>query len=196
VATNRMEVITSIERRRRWSSAEKARLVAAMDEPGAAVREVAREAGVDASLLYRWRRRLADERETPGFAPLRVAANVREPDPATTPISASAPASITIAFGAQVRMTIEGAPDAATLASVIGALTARDRCDRLSERRAWVDFGGRLTRIAAQGVAAVFDRPGDSRRRSQRPAGESSDARQPGSTTSSAKNWPLRAWRR
>jgi transposase len=131
VATNRMEIITSVERRRRWSLAEKARLVAAMDEPGAVVTEIAREAGVDVSQLYRWRRQLVDERETPAFVPLRVAANVREPDSAMTPIPTPAPslppALITIAFGAQVRMTIEGAPDAATLASVIGALTARDR---------------------------------------------------------------------
>jgi transposase len=62
-----MEVITSVERRRRWSSAEKARLVVAMDEPGGVVTEIAREAGVDVSLLYRWRRQLADERETPAF---------------------------------------------------------------------------------------------------------------------------------
>ena len=131
MATNRMEVITSVERRRRWSSAEKARLVATMDEPGAVVTEIAREAGVDVSLLYRWRRQFSDERETPAFVPLRVAVDEREPDPDTTPILAgapvSAPALITIAFGAQVRMTIEGAPDAATLASVIDALTARDR---------------------------------------------------------------------
>jgi transposase len=32
---DRIEVITSVERRRRWSRAEKARLVAAMEEPGA-----------------------------------------------------------------------------------------------------------------------------------------------------------------
>src|SRR5271167_3848366 len=54
---SRIEVITSVERRRRWSAAEKARLVAAMDEPGAVVTEIARGAGVDVSLLYRWRRR-------------------------------------------------------------------------------------------------------------------------------------------
>ena len=53
-----IEVITSVERRRRWSTAEKARLVAAMDEPGAVVTEIARSAGVCASLLYRWRREL------------------------------------------------------------------------------------------------------------------------------------------
>ena len=61
---NRIEVITTVERRRRWSGADKARLVAAMDEPGAVVTEVARSAGVDASLLYRWRRELGGERDT------------------------------------------------------------------------------------------------------------------------------------
>ncbi len=56
---SRIEVITSVERRRRWSASDKARLVAAMEEPGAIVTEVARKGGVDASLLYRWRRQLA-----------------------------------------------------------------------------------------------------------------------------------------
>jgi transposase len=60
VAMNRIEVITSVERRRRWSAADKARLVAAMDEAGAVAVEIARDAGVDVSLLYRWRRQLAE----------------------------------------------------------------------------------------------------------------------------------------
>ena len=42
---DRIEVITSVERRRRWSTAEKARLVAAMNKPGAVVSEMARRAG-------------------------------------------------------------------------------------------------------------------------------------------------------
>jgi len=54
--TGRIEVIASVERRRRWSAAEKGRLVAAMNEPGAVVTEIARNAGVVASLLYCWRR--------------------------------------------------------------------------------------------------------------------------------------------
>jgi transposase len=124
---DRVEVITSVERRRRWNSAEKARLVAAMNEPGAVVTE---SAGVVASLLYRWRRQFAAERETAGFVPVRLSPDLNEAAVATAPLRAppSAPSSsITIAFGEQVRMTIEGAPDAATLANVIGALTARDR---------------------------------------------------------------------
>lgn len=133
---DRIEVITSVERRRRWSAAEKARLVAAMNEPGAVVTEIARNAGVVASLLYRWRRQFAEDRETATFVPMRVspvldeaaaaAERVRAPSP--PPSSSSPPSSsITVAFGEQVRLTIEGAPDSATLANVIGALTARDR---------------------------------------------------------------------
>lgn len=48
---SRIEVITSVERRRRWSRADKERLVAAMMEPDASVAEIARNAGVDPSLL-------------------------------------------------------------------------------------------------------------------------------------------------
>ena len=129
---DRVEVITSVERRRRWSGAEKARLVAAMNEPGSVVSEIARSEGVDASLLYRWRRQFAAECETAAFMPVRVSPDLNETASMTAPLdmppAMSAPSSsITIAFGEQVRLTIEGAPDSATLANVIGALTARDR---------------------------------------------------------------------
>jgi hypothetical protein len=48
-------------------------------------------------------------------------------EPIGEPPAPSAPASIVIAIGTQVRVTVEGAPDASTLTRVIGALTARDR---------------------------------------------------------------------
>jgi hypothetical protein len=41
-----VEVITSVQRRRRWSRADKERLVAAALEPGVVASEVAREAGI------------------------------------------------------------------------------------------------------------------------------------------------------
>ena len=46
---SRAEVITSVERRRRWSQDEKERLVAASLEPGASVSELARQAFMSAS---------------------------------------------------------------------------------------------------------------------------------------------------
>jgi transposase len=55
-----IEVITSVQRRRRWGAAEKERLVAASLEPGASVSAVAREAGIHPSQLYGWRRQLSD----------------------------------------------------------------------------------------------------------------------------------------
>jgi transposase len=51
-----IEVITSVERRRRWSGAEKERLVTASLE--SSVSAVAREAGIHPSQLYGWRRQL------------------------------------------------------------------------------------------------------------------------------------------
>jgi transposase len=118
---NRIEVITSIERRRRWSRSEKEVWVAALMEPGANATEVAKQAGVDRSLLYRWRQQLAaSQDDLPAFVPVTVAATA----PELAPVSPRA--AITIAFGANVRMTIEGSPDETTLANVIGALVGRD----------------------------------------------------------------------
>ena len=73
MAKAQVEVITSVERRRRWSSAEKERLVAASLDPGAVVSALAREAGLHPSQLYKWRRqRCARRGAAPGFAPVRI----------------------------------------------------------------------------------------------------------------------------
>ena len=56
MTSSRVEVITTVERRRRWSVAEKERLVAALLEPGVSASEVARAAGIHVSQLFRWRK--------------------------------------------------------------------------------------------------------------------------------------------
>jgi transposase len=129
MAMDRIEIVTSVERRRRWSASEKARLVTAMEEPGAVVTEIARCAGVEASLLYRWRRQFVAERKAPAFVPVVMAAEAETalPPSACLPPPREPLGSIAISFGEQVRVTVEGAPDAATLANVIGALTAGGR---------------------------------------------------------------------
>lgn len=53
MTTSRVEVITTVERRRRWPIAEKERLVAALLEPGVSASEVARAAGIHVSQLFR-----------------------------------------------------------------------------------------------------------------------------------------------
>ena len=54
--TDTVEVIMRDQRRRRWSLAEKARLVRRSYEPGMSVSLVARQEGVSASLLFQWRK--------------------------------------------------------------------------------------------------------------------------------------------
>jgi transposase len=53
-----IEVITSVERRRRWSSDDKERLFAACFEPDAVISEIPRAAGIHVSQLFRWRKEL------------------------------------------------------------------------------------------------------------------------------------------
>jgi transposase-like protein len=48
----RVEVITSVQRHRRWPTAEKIRLVEETMQPGMSVSYVARRAGVAPSLLF------------------------------------------------------------------------------------------------------------------------------------------------
>ena len=50
-----VEVMTRVERRRIWSDAERAALLAELDVPGSSVPMVARRHGIAPSLLYGWR---------------------------------------------------------------------------------------------------------------------------------------------
>ncbi|MDE2365289.1 MAG: IS3 family transposase [Hyphomicrobiales bacterium] len=54
------EVITSVQRRRRWSAAEKVRLVEEATQPGLSVSFVARRAGIAPSQLFAWKRRMLE----------------------------------------------------------------------------------------------------------------------------------------
>jgi transposase len=56
----RVEVITSVQRRRRWSTAEKVCLVEEAMQPGSSVSFVARRYGLSPSLLFTWKRRMLE----------------------------------------------------------------------------------------------------------------------------------------
>lgn len=56
----RIEVITSVQRRRRWSLDEKIRAVEESSIPGMTVSFVARKYGISPSLLFRWRKLMAE----------------------------------------------------------------------------------------------------------------------------------------
>ena len=116
MTNGRVEVITSVERRRRWSVAEKERLVAATLEPGASVSAIAREAGIQPGQLYGWRRQLRAQARD-GFAPVRVAVE-------HMPTELAGVGAIDIVFATGARMRITGAVNGTTLRAAIAALAA------------------------------------------------------------------------
>ena len=79
-----MEIITGVERRRRWRPEEKLRILAELDEPGAKFAEVARRHEVSRGLLWQWRdaqRRGTLVAEEPAFVPLRLVPELPAPEP-------------------------------------------------------------------------------------------------------------------
>ena len=60
VLMSEIEIITDGGRRRRWSAAEKLRIVEETLDEGASISVVARRNGVAPNLLYRWRRLMLD----------------------------------------------------------------------------------------------------------------------------------------
>ena len=71
----RVEVLGGLERRRRWSQDDKARIVEETLAPGAKVTEVARRNGVAASVVFTWRRQARTVAQVePRFAPVQIAA--------------------------------------------------------------------------------------------------------------------------
>jgi transposase len=119
-----VEVITSVQRRRRWSRAEKERIVAAAIEPGAVASEVARAAGIHSNQLFRWRQQLCLPASEPSFSPIAVLPEPGAALPARLPVTAGV---IEIEFGTGGRMRITGPIDASMVSALIKALAKNKR---------------------------------------------------------------------
>ena len=52
----RVEVVTSVQRRRRWTPEQKLEIVKQTNEPGSSVSMVARQFGISAAQLFQWRK--------------------------------------------------------------------------------------------------------------------------------------------
>jgi transposase len=111
-----VEVLAGPERRRRWSAEQKQAIVAAAFRPAAVVPEVARQADVTPSLIYRWRR--ARRAAANGFAEVVVASAPPVAAPPTVP-------AIEIALSGSVRVRIPATIPPALAASVVEALVRR-----------------------------------------------------------------------
>ena len=111
------ETVTSVRQRRRWSRAEKERIVAAAMEPGAVASVVAREAGIQASQLFRWRRQLHGAQP---FASLTLEVPTVAAPMTASPMSRGV---VEIEFTTGVWLRICGPVDAPIVAAVMQALT-------------------------------------------------------------------------
>ena len=93
---DRGEIISRVERRRRWSCEQKVRILTEALEPGATVSAVADRNGVSRSQVYAWRR-LAERGGIPGislngpqkqlFAPVHIEAMPPASGPATAALA-------------------------------------------------------------------------------------------------------------
>ena len=132
----RVEVLDGVERRRRWSSDEKTRIVEETLVPGAKVSEVARRNGISASLVFTWRRQARSSGPRDGAAFCRgadrrtgPAAELSKP-PSDEPLQ-SRPATsgrsglIEISLGGGRRVRVDANVDAAALARVLDVLERR-----------------------------------------------------------------------
>ena len=113
----RIEVITGVERRRRWSEQDKARIVAESLKPGVIVAEVARRHGIHRNQLYGWRStfgvqpaKTGQAGAAPGFVPVTVVPEAPE--------ALVSSAAIEIVIGS-VSVRLTGAVDIMALRQVL-----------------------------------------------------------------------------
>ena len=132
----RVEVLDGLERRRRWSQDDKARIVEETLVPGAKVTDVARRNGVAASVVFTWRRQARTaERVGPCFGPVQIAAPVKTGEENSKPASeddrrmrqlpAARNGLIEIDLGNRRRIRVDAQVDPKALARVLDVLERR-----------------------------------------------------------------------
>jgi transposase len=131
----RVEVLGGLERRRRWSQDDKARIVEETLVPGTKVTDVARRNGVAASVVFTWRRQARTvEKFGPCFAPVQIAlaepsAEEAKPlskdDRRLQPVPAARNGLIEIDLGNRRRIRVDAQVDPEALARVLDVLERR-----------------------------------------------------------------------
>ena len=87
---SQVTVITGRDRRRKWGSDERRRVLEAVFAPGAVIAQVARQFDVASSMIYKWRHEALAANNKLAFVP----AVLTEPEPVP---AASAPSSLVTA---------------------------------------------------------------------------------------------------
>ena len=121
IGSRRIELLTGPERRRRWSAAEKARIVQESLVPGARVADVARRWQLCPQQVFGWRREARNamtEKPAPTFVPI-----VAEGGSTAARVAPAAPVIEVKLAGAVVRV-VGGQDDGAQLTTVLRAVRA------------------------------------------------------------------------
>jgi transposase len=129
----RVEVLDGVERRRRWSSEDKARIIEETLAPGAKVSEVARRHGISVSLVFTWRRQSRANHVSAAVVPRFAAVRIAEASTESPTSTMSEPpravggrsGSIEISLGGGRRVRVDASVDAAALARVLDVLERR-----------------------------------------------------------------------
>ena len=105
-----MEIITGVERRRRWRPEEKLRIVAEAERPGASFNDVARRHEVSRGLLWTWRRQVREgvlaPEPMPVFVPVRIADDAPPPGRLALPPPCPAPAKAAPAEAERIEIAL------------------------------------------------------------------------------------------
>jgi transposase len=129
MADGTIEIITGKQRRRRWSTEDKLRIVAESQEPGECVTAVAARHDVYPSLVFAWRRQFREGRlpaaASLGFVPVRLLGSAQQSErqpsyPAAS--DESNPAGVEIVLPDGSRIHIRHAEQLPLLRGVLAAL--------------------------------------------------------------------------
>jgi transposase len=133
----RLEIVSLVERRRKWPAEEKARIMEEALTPGATVASVADRHGISRSQVYTWLKKARTgtlagisvaPRSCAAFIPVRIEEAVAAPvlaKPVSAPVPRRRASTIEIALGNGRSMKVDEGIDPAVLARIVDALDKR-----------------------------------------------------------------------
>jgi len=118
-----MQEIVTVERRRRWSDADKQRIVAETLQPGVSVSRDARRYGLHASQVFAWRKAMRGSGEpAPHFHPVVIA---EDGAVGAGPASGTASPTLVVRLANGYRVSVPPGFDAGHLRQVLDLLEGR-----------------------------------------------------------------------